>query len=190
MSRFVQVSVPIEYRKLISALIDWLGIEKPTSNTFQYKILNNLLYSRPSETNFLPDILRPYAHINGFFLTRAFLQKEIVDPFEFIYSPTSLHDFLLSLNCLSASGNPVPHRSVYSWKLNYRNRAEQISQFKIRGARGVAEKKELLHFDSINFLNRGGDKKLKVLLARHYEISHHVVSDDDFLNIYSSERFQ
>jgi hypothetical protein len=48
----------------------------------------------------------------------------------------------------------------------------------------------LLHFDSINFLNRGGDKKLKALLARHYEISHHVVSDDDFLNIYSSERFQ
>lgn len=191
MSRSVQVSVPIEYRKLISALVDWLGIEKPTSATFQYKILNNLLYSLPTESNFLPDILRPYAHINGLFLTRSFIQKEIIDPFQFIYSPTSLHNFLLSLNCLGASGKPVGQNCVYSWKLNYRDRAAEIAQYKIRDARGVSERKEDLYLDSLNFLNRGGDNKLKALLSHHYQTSCFTVTDDDLLiDVNSSEDFE
>lgn len=129
MSHSVDVRIPYEYKKLVFDVVNYLGEESPSTKTNQYGLLRALV-SIPGLDS---DVLSPYALLDGFFLTHIFVQFEIIDRLEFIYSPTALFEFLNKFAVKNSLGRPLEYRVVFQWKsLDFHGRSFTKADFKRR----------------------------------------------------------
>lgn len=119
MSHSVDVRIPYEYKKLILNIVDYLGDDSPSVKSLQYNFLDSLV-SSPDKVS---DFLYPYALLDGFYLSRTFVQKQIIARLEFIFSPTSLYDFLCYFPCSNSLRSNLVYSSIYKWRLDYYDRS-------------------------------------------------------------------
>lgn len=118
----ISLNLDRDEKELVFGLLDYLKTDTPCHAKYKREFMNNLFSE--SNRDLSRVLLFPYVIVDGCYLDLEFVQKQIIDPYQFIYSPTALVTFLNHLGALNVRGKSCTYNQIGKWKLlNYHNRS-------------------------------------------------------------------
>lgn len=116
----ISLSLDRTEKELVFGLLDYLKTDVPYNSKYKREFLFNLFSE--SDRDLSRTLLFPFVIVDGHYLDFEFVQCQIIDVYDFVYSPTSLCEFLNYLGALNIRGNFCTYNQVGKWKLlNYHN---------------------------------------------------------------------